>query len=200
MPDWFHPSHRTPADGGVSGPDRDPGPLDVLVLGSGVAGLSAAVRLAAPMSSTGDRPSGGPGLRVGVLTKAELSQSCLLYTSLRIDHPKLGVEPTETVNIPDNNKLPNMGMAQSQQVALASQGRGSGSGFGQGMGGGIGAGRGSGVGPGSGGGYGGGLMSVGGGVIAPVVIHPVEPEFTDDARRANYQGIVSIKLLSLIHI
>jgi L-aspartate oxidase len=37
--------------------------LDVLVLGSGVAGLSAAVRLA------------GPGLRVGVLTKAELSQS-----------------------------------------------------------------------------------------------------------------------------
>jgi L-aspartate oxidase len=40
-----------------------PPALDVLVLGSGVAGLSAAVRLA------------GPGLRVGVLTKAELSQS-----------------------------------------------------------------------------------------------------------------------------
>jgi TonB family protein len=114
---------------------------------------------------------------------------------LRIDHPKLGVEPTETVNIPDNNKLPNMGMAQSQQVALASQGRGSGSGFGQGMGGGIGAGHGNGVGPGSGGGYGGGLMSVGGGVSAPVVIHSVQPEFTDDARRANYQGSVSIKLI-----
>jgi TonB family protein len=114
---------------------------------------------------------------------------------LRIDRPKLGVEPTETVNIPDNNKLPNMGMAQSQQVALASQGRGSGSGFGQGLGGGIGAGHGNGVGPGSGGGYGGGLMSVGGGVTAPVVIHSVQPEFTDDARRANYQGSVSIKLI-----
>jgi TonB family protein len=114
---------------------------------------------------------------------------------LRIDRPKLGVEPTETVNIPDNNKLPNMGMAQSQQVALASQGRGSGSGFGQGLGGGIGAGHGNGVGPGSGGGYGGGLMSVGGGVSAPVVIHSVQPEFTDDARRANYQGSVSIKLI-----
>src|SRR5579872_400427 len=38
--------------------------LDVLVLGSGVAGLSAVVRL-----------SEVPGLRVGVLTKAELSQS-----------------------------------------------------------------------------------------------------------------------------
>ncbi|MEO7443010.1 MAG: FAD-binding protein, partial [Acidimicrobiales bacterium] len=39
--------------------------LDLLVLGSGVAGLSAAVRAA----------SDGEGLRVGVLTKGELSQS-----------------------------------------------------------------------------------------------------------------------------
>ena len=53
----------------------DPEPLDVLVLGSGVAGLSAAVRLAAPLSRSGGGGPGGPGLRVGVLTKAELSQS-----------------------------------------------------------------------------------------------------------------------------
>jgi L-aspartate oxidase len=58
----------------VSGPEPGPEPLDVLVLGSGVAGLSAAVRLAAPMAPTGGRPGDG-GLRVGVLTKAELSQS-----------------------------------------------------------------------------------------------------------------------------
>jgi TonB family protein len=51
------------------------------------------------------------------------------------------------------------------------------------------------VGPGIGGGYGGGLMSVGGGVSAPQLIHSVEPEFTDDARLANYQGSVSIKLI-----
>jgi len=50
-------------------------PLDVLVLGSGVAGLSAAVRLAAPMTPSGGSAHGGHGLRVGVLTKAELSQS-----------------------------------------------------------------------------------------------------------------------------
>ncbi len=50
--------------------------LDVLVLGSGVAGLSAAVRLAAPLAGSGTGPAGGSGgLRVGVLTKAELSQS-----------------------------------------------------------------------------------------------------------------------------
>lgn len=114
---------------------------------------------------------------------------------IRIDRPKLGIEPTELVRIPDNNNLPNFGMTNSPQIALASQGRGSGSGFGQGVGGGIGAGHGSGAGPGSGGGYGGGLMSVGGGVSAPLVIHSVEPEFTDDARKANYQGNVSIKLI-----
>ncbi len=45
-----------------------PGPFDVLVLGSGVAGLSAAVRLAGPGG-----PS--PSLSLGVLTKGALSQS-----------------------------------------------------------------------------------------------------------------------------
>jgi TonB family protein len=113
---------------------------------------------------------------------------------IRIDRPKLGVEPTETVKMPDNN-MPNLGVSESQQVALASQGRGSGSGLGQGAGGGIGSGHGGGAGAGSGGNYGGGLMSVGGGVSAPQVLHSVEPEFTDDARRANYQGRVSIKLI-----
>jgi len=114
---------------------------------------------------------------------------------IRIDRPKLEVAPTEVVKMPDNPPMPTLGMSQSPQITLASQGRGGGSGFGQGMGGGIGAGRGVGAGPGSGSGYGGGLMSVGGGVSAPQLIHSVEPEFTEDARRANYQGSVSIKLI-----
>jgi len=60
----------------VSGSPPPPGVLDVLVLGSGVAGLSAAVRLAAPMGGSGGGTGNrGGGLRVGVLTKAELSQS-----------------------------------------------------------------------------------------------------------------------------
>jgi L-aspartate oxidase len=53
-------------------PTRAPEALDVLVLGSGVAGLSAAVRLASPDPLAGP-PT--PGLRVGVLTKAELWRS-----------------------------------------------------------------------------------------------------------------------------
>jgi L-aspartate oxidase len=54
----------------AAAPGSAPGVLDVLVLGSGVAGLSAAVRLATPVAGS---PDGG--LRVGVLTKAELWRS-----------------------------------------------------------------------------------------------------------------------------
>jgi L-aspartate oxidase len=50
-------------------PEARPGPFDVLVLGSGVAGLSAAVRLAETV------PAAGPSLSLGVLTKGALSQS-----------------------------------------------------------------------------------------------------------------------------
>jgi len=52
----------------VTGEAR-PGPFDVLVLGSGVAGLSAAVRLA------GSGAPSSPSLSLGVLTKGALSQS-----------------------------------------------------------------------------------------------------------------------------
>ena len=114
---------------------------------------------------------------------------------IRIDRPKLAAEPSMQVKLPDSTNLPNLGMPQSPQIALASQGKGGGSGFGAGLGGGIGSGHGLGAGPGSGGGYGGGVMSVGGGVSAPLVIHSVDPEFTAEARAANFQGSVSIQLI-----
>jgi periplasmic protein TonB len=114
---------------------------------------------------------------------------------VRLDRPKLAVEPTEQVKIPDNPKLLNIGISNSPQIALASQGNGSGSGFGSGLGGGLGSGHGIGAGPGSGGGYGGGLMNVGGGVSAPAVIHSVQPEFSEQARSASLQGTVSLQLI-----
>lgn len=114
---------------------------------------------------------------------------------IRLDHPKLSAEPSEVVKMPDNSALPNFGVSSSPNVTVASQGKGSGSGFGQGLGGGIGGGHGIGAGAGSGGGYGGGLMSVGGGVSAPQLVHSVQPEFTEAARSANFQGSVSIKLI-----
>lgn len=113
---------------------------------------------------------------------------------LKINNPKLAVDPSEIVKMPDSTKMPNLGMSSSPQITL-SQGSGSNSGFGSGLGGGIGMGHGIGAGPGSGGGYGGGVMSVGGGVSAPQVLHSVEPEFTQQARAANFQGSVAIQLI-----
>jgi periplasmic protein TonB len=112
----------------------------------------------------------------------------------KINLPKLSVEPSAQIRVPLDSTVPQIGMAQSQQVALASQGSGSNSGFGIGMGGGIGQGHGNGMGPGANGNYG-GLMNVGGGVSAPRVIHSVEPQFTPEARQANYQGVVAIQLI-----
>ena len=120
--------------------------------------------------------------------------------TLKIDHPKLAA-PVATivmpqhVNIPTNSRMPMFGEVQSPQVAMVSQGSGSGSGFGHGAGGGIGSGIGAGVGPGTGGGYGGGVMTVGGGVMAPRVIHSVDPAYTSEARAAKLEGIVSLRLI-----
>ena len=117
---------------------------------------------------------------------------------LHLDKPKLPVAATivmpQQIKLPDAN-LPNIGLPQSPQVALASQGTGAGSAFGSGSGGGIGGGNGNGVGPGDGGGYGGGVMRPGGGVSAPLLIYSVDPEFSDEARRAKYQGICVVELI-----
>jgi protein TonB len=113
----------------------------------------------------------------------------------KINLPKLPVEPTMQIHLQQNTAMPKLGAPQSAQVALASQGSGSDSGFGLGMGGGIGQGHGTGMGPGGNGGYGGGLMNVGGGVSAPRVVYSVEPQFTSEARQADYQGVVGIQLI-----
>ena len=80
-------------------------------------------------------------------------------------------------------------------MQLASAGTGSGAGMGSGSGGGLGSGQGNGFGPGYGGNTGGGLYQIGGGVSAPVVLHSVEAEFSDEARRAKYQGVCLISLI-----
>jgi protein TonB len=66
--------------------------------------------------------------------------------------------------------------------------------MGNGSGTGIGSGNGSGLGPGSGGNYGGGPKRIGGGVSAPVVIFQVDPEFSEEARKAKFMGVVTVNL------
>jgi periplasmic protein TonB len=116
---------------------------------------------------------------------------------VRNDMPKLAVEPTLVVpqiKLSDD-KLPDAGMPHSPQVALASQGPGSGSGFGSGKNGGIGPGNGSGYGPGTNVGFGGGVFRVGKGVSEPKLIYSVDPEFSDEARRAKYQGVCIVSVI-----
>jgi TonB family protein len=91
--------------------------------------------------------------------------------------------------------MPLIGMHDSTNVQIASAGTGSGAGMGTGSGGGLGSGQGNGFGPGYGGNVGGGLEAIGGRVSAPVVLHSVEAEFSDEARRAKYQGVCLISLI-----
>lgn len=72
-----------------------------------------------------------------------------------------------------------------------SSGPGSGGGIGTGDGGGVGPGDGPGLGPGSGGGVT-TTRSQRGSFSGPTLVFKVEPEYTDDARKARLQGLVSL--------
>jgi protein TonB len=102
--------------------------------------------------------------------------------------PKLAVVPTVVVqkdlNLA-NNQMPNLGMPNSTLRGVS---------LGNGTGTGIGSGNGSGIGPGSGGNTGGGVMHIGGGVSKPVVLYQVEPEFSEEARKAKFSGNVEVYL------
>jgi protein TonB len=102
--------------------------------------------------------------------------------------PKLAVEPT-LVGQPDlkmpTSLLPNMGSPNSSLSGI-SMGNGNGSG--------IGNGNGNGFGPGSGGNMGGGVEHVGGGISPPTVLKSVDPEFSEEARKAKFSGNVEVYL------
>ena len=116
-----------------------------------------------------------------------------------LDHPKLAMEAAINVQknlmLPDNPNLPNIGVKNSFNVKMASNGQGGGGGMGSGYGGGMGSGTGNGYGPGYGGNAGGGLYHIGGSVSAPVVLYEPEAEFSDEARRAKYQGVVLVSII-----
>ncbi len=81
------------------------------------------------------------------------------------------------------------------KLGVPSNGTGIGGGIGTGSGGGVGSGHGPGVGPGSGGGFGGGAFKIGGGVSQPVLVSKVEPEYSEEARKAKWQGTVELQIV-----
>jgi TonB family protein len=147
------------------------------------------------------RGGGGGGAReVAPVTKGQAPKPALKqFTPPMIvqEQPKLAMTPTivappDTV-LPQNN-LPNWGDPLAK-LSNMSNGTGSGGGMGNGRGGGLGSGDGGGFGPGSGGGIGGGVFKVGGGVSQPSVIARVDPEYSEEARKAKYSGTVLLAII-----
>jgi TonB family protein len=127
---------------------------------------------------------------VGRLPKFSMEQLTPPSAVLRNPTPKLPAEPTVIV-LPDikiaMNDMPNLGDPKSTAV-IPSNGPGLLDGIGDGRRGGVGPGDGPGVGPGSGGSTGGDSFRMGNGMTAPRVIYQTDPEFSEEARKAKYQG------------
>jgi protein TonB len=104
----------------------------------------------------------------------------------KIPMPEPAIEAVTNLKMP-NPEMPDLGMPNSNSLST-SLGGGKGTGMGDGNGPGLGNGR--------GGNWGGGdVKNVGGGISEPIVTHMVEPEFSEEARRAKYPGEVIVSLV-----
>jgi protein TonB len=154
-----------------------------------------------PTATTEIHGGGGGGNRSkvdapkGALPKASMQQVAPPMV-VRMDSPKLSAEPT--VVLPPNMKIPQLGPIGDPMAHLGnvlSNGTGMNGGIGSGRSGGIGGGIGSGVGDGRGGGMGGGIFKIGGGVSAPRAIYDPDPDYSEEARKAHYQGSVILNVI-----
>ncbi len=145
-----------------------------------------------PMKVGKGGPSGGGGgdasklkASTGVPPKAA-KQQFTPPTVLVQQKSKLMIEPTVIADIktPPNTQLGD----PLSKLMTPSNGIGVGGGIGSGNGGGVGSGHGGpGVGP--------GIFHVGEGVSAPRPIFTPEPEFSEEARKAKYQGVVVLNII-----
>jgi TonB family protein len=158
--------------------------------------ISVSLPPAAVRSSGG----GGGGTRQptpaskGALPKADTIQFVPPTTVPATMIAEIMMEPTVIDNTRRPSPLTQVGLPTGV-LGPPSDGTGSGGGIGTGDGHGVGQGAGPGVGPGRGGGSGGGVYGVGGagGASPPQCPKPgVEPNYTDDARKARVQGTVTL--------
>lgn len=154
-----------------------------------------------PLPPTDVRISGGGGggdrspdpASLGRAPRFAREQFTPTAVVIRNSDPKLPMEPTligpPDLQLPQPN-VPQFGDPRGV-IGPPSNGPGSGGGIGSGQGGGVGPGRGPGLGPGQGGGV--NALMPGGAVTGPVVIYQVEPEYSEEARRARHQGTVVLQ-------
>lgn len=138
---------------------------------------------------------GGGGSRTptppskGAVPKFDWRQMAPPSAKMDIPKPKLPVTPT--LLGPPQMKVQvamNTWGNPTSVPGPPSNGPGTGGGIGTGTGTGVGSGNGGGLGPGSGGGTGGGVFAVGGNVSEPIAIYDPQPEYSERAREAKYQG------------
>ena len=132
---------------------------------------------------------GGAGQQNSDVTRGKLPKAApkqFVPPLQTVDQPKLSITPT--IVAPDLTNL----NAQNFGDPLGKLGIPS---MGKGLGTGIGDGKGPGVGPGNGGGFGAGAFRIGGGVSAPVPVFKPEPEYSEEARKAKWQGSVLLQLV-----
>lgn len=128
--------------------------------------------------------------------KFDMNQITPPTAVIKNPNPILPIEPT--IMVPSMVKLPTSQTQVGDPLSAAlisSNGTGVTSGVGSGSGGGIGSGSGRGLGPGFGAGTGNGVFHVGGGVSSPRPIYAPDPEYSDEARKAKYQGTVVLLLV-----
>src|SRR6266567_2795425 len=144
-----------------------------------------------PMKAGKNGPSGGSG---GDASKLKASNGVLPKTAkeqfvpptvLQPQTSKLMIQPTVVADL----RIPQTGQIGDplSKLMTASNGTGVGGGIGTGEGGGIGSGHGPGFGP--------GIFHVGDGVSAPKAIYTPEPEFSEEARKSKYQGVVVLDIV-----
>lgn len=143
----------------------------------------------------GDRSS-VPASR-GKLPKPSLRQFTPPAAVVRNLDPKLAMDPS--ILAPPDVPLPqvtsnNYGDPLSR-LGIPSGGPGSGGGIGTGANGGVGPGSGPGFGPGADGGVAGGVYRAGNGVSSPLALYKPEPEYSEEARKAKYQGVVVLTVV-----
>jgi protein TonB len=154
----------------------------------------------------GEKPSGGGGggernpipPTKGALPRFHVRQITPPAATIKNPNARLQVEPTligpPDVRVPTSNAQ-NWG-DPTAALFTGSGGPGSGGGIGTGTGGGIGSGHGGGLGPGEGGGFGGGVYRPGaGGVGYPSCAFCPDPKFSEEARKAKYQGTVLLRVI-----
>jgi TonB family protein len=109
------------------------------------------------------------------------------------ENPRLPMTPTIIADAP-NISAPNLGDPLSH-LGVPSNGPGCCLGIGGGDGTGVGIGHGPGWNTGENGGFNGGVYQIGGGVTSPVLLTQVEPEYSEEARKAKWQGTVKLQVV-----